>query len=88
MAWENELAEECSVFLSNVHLQVENDDKWMWQLDWNDVYSVRNAYVNTSSQVQRSSTVSYLIWHKDVPQKVSIFAWSDMLMLLMTTIFM
>ena len=42
--WEEELVGECSVLLSNVVLQVDTVDKWLWYLEPGKGYSVCGVY--------------------------------------------
>ncbi|KEH29197.1 hypothetical protein MTR_4g028790 [Medicago truncatula] len=42
--WEGEMLEDMLLFLHNVILQVEKDDKWLWTLETSNVFSVRSAY--------------------------------------------
>ncbi|GAU28487.1 hypothetical protein TSUD_294900 [Trifolium subterraneum] len=75
-AWEEELVEECRVLLSDVVLQDDATNYWMWRPDPGDGYSVRGAYdllTSTGGQTEAAST--NLIWHKQVPLKVSVVAW-------------
>lgn len=63
-------------FFSKVELQVDKEDNWKWQLDRDYAYSVVGVYLHrTSLQMQHACEVSYLVWHKDVPLKVSLFVW-------------
>jgi len=56
------LVGKCSNFLSNVHLYVDNDDMWLWQLEQGGAYSIRGAYLFLiSSQSQSALAYSYLI---------------------------
>lgn len=51
-------------------------DSWNWQLDRGSRYSVCGVYLFlTSLQSQQASAVSNLVWHKNVPLKVLVFAW-------------
>jgi hypothetical protein len=75
-AWEEELLGECRILLSDISLQHNSTDRWVWRLDPLNGYSVRGVYqMLTSQPVQTSEVLSDLIWHKQVPLKVSIFAW-------------
>ncbi|CAJ2656620.1 unnamed protein product [Trifolium pratense] len=52
------------------------DVGWQWQSDLDDVYTVRGAYqFLTSQDAVTLDTASGLIWHRQVPLKVSICAW-------------
>ncbi|GAU14474.1 hypothetical protein TSUD_250140 [Trifolium subterraneum] len=73
-AWEEELVEECRALLSDVVLQDDATDYWMWRPDSGDGYSVRGAYdLLTSTGGQTEAATTNLIWH--VPLKVSVVAW-------------
>jgi len=74
--WDEELLEECRLVLSNVSLQPLSYDVWQWQPDSNDGYSVRGVYdMLTTKEMLLGGQCDYLVWHKQVPLKVSIFAW-------------
>ncbi|GAU46775.1 hypothetical protein TSUD_402860 [Trifolium subterraneum] len=50
--------------------------KWQWKPNLDGGYSVRGAYqLLTSQQPVALDVAEELIWHKQVPLKVSIFAW-------------
>ncbi|GAU15866.1 hypothetical protein TSUD_40870 [Trifolium subterraneum] len=75
-AWEEELLAECRNLLLNVVLQPNFSDKWIWRHDIDNGYSVRDAYaLLTSTGYQGADATSNLIWHKQVPVKVSLLAW-------------
>ncbi|GAU49412.1 hypothetical protein TSUD_374310 [Trifolium subterraneum] len=75
-AWEEELVEECQALLHNFVLQDQSVDMWLWQPDPIRGYSVRGAYqLLISHQPIPMIDTEDLIWHKQVPLKVSIFAW-------------
>ena len=74
--WEEEMARECRLLLSNVVLQVSTNDRWCWRLDINGGYSVRSVYhMLNSDDSQVVDVVSDFIWHRHVTVKVSILAW-------------
>jgi hypothetical protein len=59
-----------------VTLQVETPDRWQWRPDPATGYSVCDAYqMLTSQDTITSGAAEDLIWHRQVPAKVSIFAW-------------
>jgi len=63
------------MIISNIHLKVDVTEIWHCFLDRNGIYSVRGVYhYLTSSQVHQAGVVFELIWHKDVPLKVFVFA--------------
>jgi hypothetical protein len=74
--WEEDLLTKCRLLLSDVSLQPLSYDVWQWLLDPSGGYSVRGVYdmltTQENTQVLRNND---LIWHKQVPLKVSIFAW-------------
>jgi hypothetical protein len=65
-----------SYVTSSVILQVDKDDRWLWNLESSNVFSVRSAYNVLTSQppIELPMIVSSL-WHKDVPLKAVLFAW-------------
>jgi len=74
--WEEEMLEECRIFLSNVFLQLNVSDTWQWQPDPAGGYSVRSSYeVLTPQDHHVLDAAQNLIWHPQVPLKVSILAW-------------
>ncbi|GAU21589.1 hypothetical protein TSUD_131730 [Trifolium subterraneum] len=67
---------ECQALLHNFVLQDQSLDVWHWRPDPIRGYSVREAYqILTSHQSMPLADVEDLIWHKQVPLKVSILAW-------------
>ncbi|GAU42663.1 hypothetical protein TSUD_398690 [Trifolium subterraneum] len=75
-AWEEGLVEECRALFSDVVLQDNVTDYWLWQHDSGGGYSVRGAYdLITSRGGQAEETTTDLIWSKQVPLKVSVVAW-------------
>ncbi|XP_024626839.1 uncharacterized protein [Medicago truncatula] len=75
-AWEEDLLVECRLLLANVSLQPLSYDVWQWQPDPGQGYTIRGAYaLLTSQEEQQDSLCEDLVWHKQVPLKVSIFAW-------------
>ncbi|MCH96906.1 helicase-like protein [Trifolium medium] len=75
-AWEEEMLGECQALLHNLFLQTQSSDMWHWKLDSVQGYSVRGAYqLLTSQQHVTLDVAEELIWHKQVPLKVSILAW-------------
>ncbi|GAU10837.1 hypothetical protein TSUD_425350, partial [Trifolium subterraneum] len=74
--WEEEMLGECQSLLSNISLQALSSDRWQWQLDPDKCYTVCDAYqLLTSHDSVILSDAEGLIWHSQVPLKVSIFAW-------------
>jgi hypothetical protein len=75
-AWEEEMVEECRALLVDVVLQDNATDYWVWRPDPSGGYSVRGAYdLLTSRGDQGVAATTDLIWHKQVPLKVSVAAW-------------
>ncbi|KAK2360207.1 hypothetical protein QL285_085498 [Trifolium repens] len=74
--WEEEMLRECQTLLLPVTLQVDSLDRWLWRPDPVSGYSVRDAYqLLTSQEAVILGVADDLLWHKQVPLKVSIFAW-------------
>ncbi|GAU21182.1 hypothetical protein TSUD_10990 [Trifolium subterraneum] len=75
-AWEEEELAECKALLLNVILQLNISDRWIWRHDIENGYSVMVAYaLLTSMDRQGADANSDLIWHKQVPVKVSLLVW-------------
>ena len=74
--WKEELLGKCKILLSDVTLQDQSSDRWLWKLDLVGGYSVRSVYqmliIDDSHTLYATSN---LIWHRHVPAKVSILAW-------------
>ncbi|GAU34960.1 hypothetical protein TSUD_312910 [Trifolium subterraneum] len=74
--WEEEMLRECQTLLLNFSFQVQSSDSWQWQPDLDTGYSVSGAYQLLTSQDSATlGEAGTLIWHKQVPLKVSICAW-------------
>jgi len=70
------MLEECRIFISNVFLLPNVSDTWQWQLDPVGGYSVRSGYEVLAYQEHHVlDAAQNLIWHPQVPLKVSILAW-------------
>jgi hypothetical protein len=75
-AWEEEMLGECQTLLLTVTVQVDSPDRWHWRLDPVSGYSVRDAYqILTSQDAVTTGAADDLLWHRQVPLKVSIFSW-------------
>jgi hypothetical protein len=75
-AWEEEMVEECRSLLNNVLLQSNVFDRWRWDPDTIDGYTVRGAYQILTIPVSNTIVpTDELVWHKQVPLKASIVAW-------------
>ncbi|MCH85912.1 kinesin-like protein [Trifolium medium] len=67
---------ECQILLLHRTLQDYTPDRWQWQPDLDTGYIVRGAYqLLTAQDTVTLDVVAGLIWHSEVPLKVSIFAW-------------
>jgi len=70
------LVAECRLLLANVTLQINISDTWQWHPDITWGYSVRSGYRTLSAQIPPVLDDSEkLIWHSQVPSKVSILVW-------------
>lgn len=73
---EKEMLRECVTLLCSVSLQHDVTIYWRWELDPTEGYMVRGAYhllvAHDTSLVHHTTE---LIWHKQVPLKVSVVAW-------------
>ena len=74
-AWVEELLGKCRSLLHDISLQSNSTYQWRWRYDHCGGYSVKGAYKLLTSQESYSvAAASYLIWHKQVPLKISILA--------------
>ncbi|GAU41107.1 hypothetical protein TSUD_139760 [Trifolium subterraneum] len=74
--WEEEMLGECQSLFTNISLQAQSPDMWQWQPDPDEGYTVRGTYQLLSSHGSATTDeAEKLIWHPQVPLKVSIFAW-------------
>jgi len=74
--WEEEMLVACRLLLAGVSVQANIIDRWQWDPDIHDGYTVRGAYqILTDSASSTIDTTRDLVWHKQVPLKVSIVAW-------------
>ncbi|XP_039683850.1 uncharacterized protein [Medicago truncatula] len=56
--------------------KVAKEDRWRWNLDPSNEFSVRSAYKVLAFQHTVATTViTKAHWHKDVPLKVVMFVW-------------
>ncbi|CAJ2678024.1 unnamed protein product [Trifolium pratense] len=75
-AWEEEMLGECQALLLTISLQDHVSDRWQWRTDLDDGYTVRGVYqLLTTQDAVTLDAASGLIWHRQVPLKVSICAW-------------
>lgn len=64
------------VLLADVSLQDFVSDRWVWLPDPIEGYTVRGSYhLLTTKDVPPRDSAASLIWHHQVPLKVSLFAW-------------
>ncbi|CAJ2635537.1 unnamed protein product [Trifolium pratense] len=74
-AWEEEMLGECQDLLFTLSLKDHVSDRWQWQSDLDDGYTIRGAYqILTTQDAVTLDVASGLIWHCQVPLKVSICA--------------
>ncbi|GLT52165.1 hypothetical protein SLA2020_255190 [Shorea laevis] len=74
--WENELLQELINELQGISLKKGQQDTWMWKHSREGKYSVQTAYKYLSQQHTAGSGQKYdLVWNKNVPLKVTAFAW-------------
>ncbi|MCI08753.1 70 kDa peptidyl-prolyl isomerase [Trifolium medium] len=67
---------ECRSLLVDFVLQPNISDKWVWRHDIVGGYTVKGVYnVLTTMDSPSVDATTDLIWHKQVPLKVSILAW-------------
>ncbi|CAJ2641323.1 unnamed protein product [Trifolium pratense] len=75
-AWEEELLRECQLLLLDISLQDQTLDRWQWSPDPDAGYTVAGGYQILTHQASVAlHDAENLIWHPQVPLKVSIFAW-------------
>ncbi|CAJ2673056.1 unnamed protein product [Trifolium pratense] len=75
-AWEEEMLGECQALLLTISLQDHVSDRWQWRSGLDDGYTVRGVYqLLTTQDAVTLDVASGLIWHRQVPLKVSICAW-------------
>ncbi|PNX61064.1 helicase-like protein, partial [Trifolium pratense] len=75
-AWEEESLRECQLLLLDISLQDQTLDRWQWRPDPDAGYTVAGGYQILTHQVYVTlHDAENLIWHPQVPLKVSIFAW-------------
>jgi len=74
--WEEEELEECRTLLLDVSLYANVSNRWIWLPNPYKGYSVRGSYhMLTTKDIPHTDPATSLIWHNQVPLKVSIFAW-------------
>jgi len=76
LSWEEETMMECSALLHSIVLQDHVNDTWKWLLDPIHGYSLCGTYqFLTSPDAPLDRSLIDNVWHKQVPSKVSLFAW-------------
>lgn len=74
--WEENLLEECRALLVDVSLFPNVSDKWMWLPNPMGGYLVRDTYdLLSDCDTSPMDSALDLVWHHQVPLKVSVFAW-------------
>ena len=74
--WEEEMLEECRDLLLDVSLYPNDTDRWVWLPDPSGGYTVRGAYnLLTTQEAFDADSAMDLMWHNQVPLKISVFAW-------------
>ncbi|RHN57728.1 hypothetical protein MtrunA17_Chr5g0443571 [Medicago truncatula] len=64
---------ECRLLFDGVFVQANILDRWLWDPDIHDGYTVRGAYrILSTPMLSNLDTNSDHIWHKQVPRKVSM----------------
>jgi len=67
---------ECRDLLLIVVIQVDFVDVWLWVLYPNVGYTVNGAYQSFAERASTPTSIPVtLLWRKDIPLKVSVFAW-------------
>jgi hypothetical protein len=67
---------ECRSVLANVLLQPNVIDHWVWRHDPSGGYTVRGDYSMLAfKELHDEEAPIDMIWHKQVPLKVSVLAW-------------
>ncbi|GAU47989.1 hypothetical protein TSUD_272340 [Trifolium subterraneum] len=75
-AWEEDLVKECITRLSNVFMQVTEQDKWVWKLHPSSCYNVKSAYSYlTESDVHLNEDYNRFMRVKSLPLKVNLLMW-------------
>jgi len=70
------MLEECRQLLDGVIVQANILDRWQWDPDIHEGYTIRGAYQILTTRVSSTTKATRdLVWHKQVPLKVSTVAW-------------
>ena len=76
LAWEEDQVRECCVILTNVVLQPNTRDRWLWHLHSSHKYNVTSVYNYLLSSVNLvTADHTKTIWNNEVPLKVNLFSW-------------
>jgi len=76
LAYEEEQVEKCNTLSHKIVLQVEVSDSWQWNIHSSKWYRVSLAYHYLPAlENVTTQDSSYIIWHKEVPLKTSLFHW-------------
>jgi len=76
LAWKEDTVEECRTLLLTIVLKVDTNDVWTWIPNPVDRYSVSGAYHILTNRTPSCDYVpADLLWRREVPLKVSVFAW-------------
>jgi len=76
-AWEEEKVRECCDILTNIVLQPNHSDRWIWHLHASSNYNVISAYNHLLTPTSNNLSAIHMseIWNKEVPLKISLFVW-------------
>ncbi|GLT48071.1 hypothetical protein SLA2020_217120 [Shorea laevis] len=62
--------------IEQVKIKHDMQDSWFWKHDKRGVYTVKSAYRYLNASFQHQMAFDFkLMWNKQVPLKVSAFAW-------------
>ncbi|GLT29902.1 hypothetical protein SLA2020_047350 [Shorea laevis] len=74
--WEHSLLQEMVVEIEQVKIKHDMQDSWFWKHDKRGVYTIKSAYRYLNASFQHRMAFDFkLMWNKQVPLKVSAFAW-------------
>ena len=75
-AWKKEKVRELCLLLRNVTLQVDKEDRWLWNFEKSSAYSLHSAYNFQSAQPVVDTPIDVnMLWQKHIPLKVVVFVW-------------
>jgi len=76
LVFKEEQVGELKLLFHNVILQVDKDNRWLWNLETSHVFTVCSVYNFLTIQPHTlPSVVVSSLWNKDVPLKVVLFVW-------------